>query len=295
MFWINKNRRCRRCGHKVTNDFIRKAWNAEEHKYIGCTFEEFKRDGRMERVLHREQRGYCCYCMRHLNVGVHTTIEHVMPHKCKTKIGGIDWEKINYYKQYNRNFKKKVAYIHLDGTDRRWKAGAPYPHFCAYENLTLSCDGSLFTEEDEKQGKYPSKLHLCCNNHRGDKTILPVFYIRNIEKLISYDGEDGIILFNTKSHSYQEQLSKTIDDLKLDHQRLQIIRRSWYRIARSGLYSIADVMEAKKEENLELRKNIILDSGIPISDYHRIVNPIYWSLLSEYYWFYKYFKKNKDH
>ena len=105
MFWIDKkNSKFRKTGHSIVNSFIKKAWNDNCHRYIGCNYREFKRDNRMEQLLLHEQKGYCCYCMRHLEGGTHTTLEHVMPHHCRKQDGSTDWSKVNYYRHFNRTF-----------------------------------------------------------------------------------------------------------------------------------------------------------------------------------------------
>lgn len=185
MFWIDKhNKGKRRKGHQIVNRFLREAWNEQDGQYVNCTYASFKRNHKMERLLYREQHGFCCYCMRHLEVNQHTSLEHVMPHSSVTKQNKIDFKKINYYKRFNKNFKRNVIYKHLNGTKRKWRSGPLYPHFCAYENLVLSCDGSLFIDEDKDKKLYPSKIHLCCNEHRGNKLIVPLFFIPNINDLI---------------------------------------------------------------------------------------------------------------
>lgn len=96
--------------------------------------------------------------MRHLDRYAHTSLEHVMPHNSVDKQNRADYKKINYYKRFNKTFNRYVYYIHLNGSKRRWHVGVPYPHFCAYENLVLSCDGSLFTDEDNAKNCHPSKI-----------------------------------------------------------------------------------------------------------------------------------------
>ena len=244
----------------------------------------------MEHLLYKEQRGFCCYCMRHLTVGTHTSLEHVMPHHCKNRCGETDYKVINYYKRFNKSF-KNVVYTHLNGFNRPWHVGSPYPHFCAYENLVLSCDGSLYTDEDCGKNSYSSKLHLCCNEHRGNEQIVPIFFLSDISELIVYknDGSIGISIKNVRSPRRQKELSDTIDTLALEHERLQIIRQVWYYIANSHLYGIADVKSAIN--NSDLRSNILADCGVPAKNEKRINQPIYWSLLCDYYWFYRYFSQ----
>ena len=288
MFWIDKHNRGKRGkGHHIVNDFLRKAWDEQEGKYVNCDYSSFKRNGKMERLLHHEQGGFCCYCMRHLAVGNHTSLEHVMPHHCKKKNGEVDYKTINYYKRFNKNF-KKVAYIHLNGSTRQWRVGPQYPHFCAYENLVLSCDGCLFTDEDRARKIYPSKLHLCCNEHRGNKQIVPIFFIPNISDLFVYKN-DGSIGISKKVKSLQRQLElfETIEALALENERLQIIRQVWYCIAKSHMYGIDEVKAAISDNTLRI--NILADCGVPVRIEKRVRQPIYWLLLCDYYWFYRYF------
>lgn len=288
MFWIDKHKRGKRGkGHHIVNRFLRNAWNEQEGKYLNCDFDSFKRDRKMERLLHQEQGGFCCYCMRYLTVGSHTSLEHVMPYHCRKKNGKVDYKTINYYKRFNKNC-RKVAYIHLNGSTRQWHVGSLYPHFCAYENLVLSCDGSLFTDEDRARNIYPSKLHLCCNEHRGKTKIVPIFFFPNVSDLFVYkdDGSIGISK-RVKSPLFQAELSNTIDALALEHDRLQIIRQVWYYIAKSHLYDIDEVRSAIYDDSL--RKNILADSGVPFNVEKRINHSIYWSLLCDYFWFYRYF------
>ena len=118
--------------------------------------------------------------------------------------------------------------------------------------------------------------------------IVPLFFIPNINDLIIYNknGTIGISKI-VKSSQRQIELSNTIEDLALEHERLRIIRQAWYHIATSRIYNIEEVKAAISDE--PLRQNIMMDSGIPLNIVNRIKHPIYWSLLCEYFWFYKHF------
>ena len=100
------------------------------------------------------------------------------------------------------------------------------------------------------------------------------------------DGSIGISK-RVKSPLFQAELSNTIDALALEHDRLQIIRQVWYYIAKSHLYDIDEVKSAIYDDSL--RKNILADSGVPFNVEKRINHSIYWSLLCDYFWFYRYF------
>lgn len=288
MFWIDKNnKKNRKKGHKIVNQFLQEAWNTEEGKYINCTFDSFKRGRNMERLLHEEQNGFCCYCMRHLEIGVHTSLEHIIPHHCENDHGKIEIPKINYYKQFNEVF-KKVEYVHLTGETHKRHIGSPYPHFCAYENLVLSCDGSLFIDEDQNHNLCSSKLHLCCNEARGSEQIVPLFFIPNIHQLVEYNDNGEIKLsMNAKQYLSHIDFYKTIEMLKLDCDRLSIIRRVWNIIAIARQYGIEQVKSAIY--NPDLREEILAISGVPFDLAKRVNHHLYWKLLSEYYWFYLYY------
>ena len=292
MFWINKrNRRKRRRGHEIVNSFLKESWNEQEGKYVNCDYASFKRDRRMENLLYKEQGGFCCYCMRHLFIGKHTSLEHVLPHHCRTKQGGSDYETNNYYKRFIKPL-SNVSYVHLNGSKVKWHVGPPYPHFCAYENLVLSCDGSLFVDEDRRNNIYPSRLHLCCNEYRGNKLIVPLFFFSNVEKLIEYKDDGRMsVSNNVRSPQRQIELSNTIEQLNLENEKLRIIRQVWCLIASSQLYHVADVRNAAQDN--VMRTIILADCGVPVHLQKRVNQPIYWSLLCEYYWFYGYFADKK--
>lgn len=290
MFTIDKqNPSYSQRGHNIVNCFLSLAWNATTGKYIGCDFNAFKRDGAMESLLSDEQKGLCCYCMRHLEHKTHTTLEHVIPLHCHDKQGRPLTATINHYKQYG-NLSKMVTYRHLDRPpyNTQQMVTPPYPHFCAYENLVLSCDGSLTTGEDNERA---SSLHLCCNNRRGNDKITPLFFIEKVSEKVGYDPNGHIILLPGCKDINREEFDATIVSLALEQERLALIRRTWASIAIAGVYDIRDVEQAKSDQ--ELRINILADSGVDHDVALRLKNSTYWQLFSEYSWFYHYFKARR--
>jgi len=152
--------------------------------------------------------------------------------------------------------------------------------------LSYVCD--LFIDEDRENNIYPSKLHLCCNECRGNEQIVPLFFLPNVNELFVYRENGRIGISNkVKSPLRQIELSNTIDELVLEHERLNIIRQVWCLIAKSHLYCIDDVKTAISDDTL--RSNILADCGVPARIEKRVRQPIYWSLLCDYYWFYRYF------
>jgi hypothetical protein len=139
----------------------------------------------------------------------------------------------------------------------------------AYENLVASCNGSIPNEG----------LSKCCNNARGEKNIIPLFYIAFVKDEVKYDLDGKI--------NYDQKYSQTITNLQLDHQTLQLFRKCWLNLPSN--YSALDVIDASTNESL--RNNIIDDmdvNRISISDRTTIKNPIYWNTFMNYFWLYLY-------
>ena len=283
MLWINKRKgKYKRRGHKWAKSFLSDGWDLTLEKYIACDYTNYKRDYPIENLLYEEQHHYCCYCMRRLSLGVNTTIEHVVPYKSdnSTEEGR---DNIAYYLSLHKFLKKNVFFALLDEkhglSKKKIKKLPPFPHFCAYENLVLSCDGSIW------DGDYPGKdqvrkLHETCNNLRGTKRIIPMFYIRNINKILRYH-QDGRLIYNDKYES-------TIKAVKLDHPTLILIRKTWAQLA--IVSSIVQVNNAIIDRNL--RDEIISMCDLDLYEINRIKDSNLWKLLSEYSWFYKYYRCN---
>ena len=53
------------------------------------------------------------------------------------------------------------------------------------------------------------------------------------------------------------------------------------------MYGIDEVKAAISDDTL--RSNILADCGVPVRIEKRVRQPIYWLLLCDYYWFYRYF------
>lgn len=284
MYWINKqNGKFRRRGHKWAKSFLSVGWNTTLAEYVNCNYTNYKRDYPIENLLYEEQHHYCCYCMRRLSLGVNSTIEHVLPHMSddSTKEGRDD---IAYYLNQHKFLRKNVYFALLDKahpqSKNRIKKFPPFPHFCAYENLVLSCDGSVW------DGAFPGKdkvrkLHETCNNLRGSQRIIPLYFIRNIKKILRYHKDGSLI--------YDDVYYPTIKAVGLNHKTLNLIRKTWAQLALVS--SIPEVNNAI--ENEELRDTIISLCDLNPFEINRLRNSDLWRLLSEYSWFYKYYKKQK--
>lgn len=159
----------------------------------------------------------------------------------------------------------------------------PFPHFCAYDNLVVSCDGSI-PDVLHSEMSLPVKLHLCCNNARGDIRIQPLFFVRRISKDIIYE-KDGELTYD------ESKYGETIRTLRLEHNTLKLMRRTWAYIVEYTYYRVDDVCKAIS--NKTLRENILSDSHIPTRDVSNLKTDLYWNTLYSYNWFYGYFKKHR--
>ena len=280
MFWINKGKgHFRRLGHKIVKDYLSLAWDG--NKYINCDYNNFKRNGKMERLLLLEQKSYCCYCMRTLKYKTHTTLEHVLPHRASDN--GIK----DYYLNFNKTFHKNVRFYLIDKTNESIKIKVPkYPHFCAYENLVLSCDGSIYGSCSDLN--WEGRLHNCCNNYRGDKQILPMFFLRDIQSYIEYDQDGNVIPKPSLPNFLKGELQDSILKLNLNHHTLIMIRQAWHNIA-NELWNVKQINEAIN--NQELRWNIIQTILLPRVQSENLKHDGYWKLLCQYSYFYKYYKE----
>lgn len=280
MQFINKrNRNNRKRGHLISRHFLNSCWHEEIHQNVNCNYDDFSRRKDIKLLLYREQKGLCCYCMRQikpLGSNKNATIEHVMPQKVKEEGDPFYFDKLKF-------FRKHVTTKAIDKT-KRWKRNK-FPHFCAYENLTLSCDGSLYTNEDEIHN---SHLHLTCNNVRGSERIEPLFFMKHIAQDLEY-GEDGLIYFTKEfmeSNAYTDKYEETIDSLRLEHPTLVLIRKGWAKIAKR--YSNKDVKDAINDEVKRL--DIIIYMNLKINEETKLNNDIYWKLFTQYSWFGDYFR-----
>lgn len=276
MRWINKrDRKYRKKAHFLIVRFIRESWNKEEKHYVNFDYETFKRNRKFKALLFREQQGYCCYCMRKLdlNRGNLCTIEHILPHKIKDDNEAR--RAIAHYYSVIPRFQSYVRIVRNTNLPKPIMSGRPYPHFCAYENLVLSCSGAIY-KTDAPQEEFLSSLHECCNNKRGSKYIVPLFFFPNID--LKYE-KDGMLTF-------APQYEETIKALNLEgNDNLCIIRRIWGNI--HSLYTLNDVKRAAEDK--ELRSIILQDTDLNRNQAKRFMHSLYWNLVIEYQWFGEYF------
>lgn len=277
MRWINKrHKKHRKQGHSIVKMFLQNGWNNDVGRYINASYSDLQSERKMEHLLLREQGCLCCYCMRTISVKHKTTLEHILPRKTKES----DSNKIYHYLNTARFMKRYVKWTE-EPPHKRIKV-PPYPHYCAYENLVASCDGSVW--DMNEPDKLASKVHNTCNNIRKDKDIIPMFFDSEIERKLLYE-RDGELTYD------EEIYGTTIDAIQLEHSALKLMRKSWAKLAKTQ-YTIDEVQKAVNDE--QLRQTVLGEIGLTAAENDFLQRKNIWGLFYEYRWFYDYFKYRRD-
>lgn len=278
---INKrNKNTRKTAHRIVKKFVDTAWSEQEGRYVNFDYQTFRSSGFSEsrsfkRLLLREQKGYCCYCMRHLIMGNggrdNITYEHVIPHKVKKTDCAYYYARIPFSKRYI-----KV----IDSTPSERCQVKPYPHFCAYENLVLSCDGNL-VQIGQSRTQRGGRLHLTCNNKRGNERIEPIFFyhLPPLEWRYEYDGRI----------TCSERFDDTVRILGLNNRTLILIRKAWATIDKS--IKVENIREAIGDKCK--RREIISKMDLSLREQQNLNNDLFWETFCEYDWFNQYFQSAK--
>lgn len=261
-------------GHRIVKSFIRGQWSFDNNRYVNLKYDELKRCKKFTYLLLKEQKGFCCYCMR--KIPFHdVTLEHVMPHHITDKKRIND--EIKHYGKFGRLRGKYIKYCPDDKIPPFPKLSTPpYPHSISHENIVASCNGKVF-EGGEKYVLHKSK---CCNNFRGNNKIIPLFFIPRVAEIVSYEI-DGTL-------TYFEGYHLTISSLNLMHPTLILIRKAWAKIV---INHIGLSLVNKALTDSDIREDIIDDIDIDRPERKTLKVESYWKLLIEFYWFYNYFQK----
>ena len=277
MRWINKrHKKNRKRGHAIVRKFLHRGWNDEIGKFVNTSYADLKGERKMERLLLGEQEYHCCYCMRAISVKHKTTLEHIMPRKTKAD----DHNTICHYLNSARYMKRYVKWT--EEPPRQRVKTPPYPHYCAYENLVVSCDGSVW--DTSNPDAIASTVHNTCNNIRSDQEIVPIFYDPQVERKLLYE-RDGELTYD------EYKYASTIGAIKLEHATLKLMRQSWAQIAGTQ-YTTDDVKRAIEDE--QLKQNILDNLNLSAADLDFIQRKNIWELLYEYRWFFDYFRYKRD-
>lgn len=277
MRWINKrHKKHRKKGHFIVRKFLEKGWDDKVGRYVNTTYSDLQGEHKMEHLLLREQGYHCCYCMRAISVKHKTTLEHILPRKTKEN----DHNTICHYLNTARYMNRYVRWSKEPPHGRI--IVPPYPHYCAYENLVASCDGSVWDMSNPDM--LASKVHNTCNNIRKDSKIVPMFYDSQVERRLLYE-RDGELTYD------EAKYRDTIDAIRLEHATLKLMRKSWAQIANTQ-YDIGNVEKAI--DDVQLRESILGELSLLAAEHDFLQRKNIWGLLYEYRWFYDYFKYRRD-
>lgn len=133
------------------------------------------------------------------------------------------------------------------------------------------------------------KKNQCCNNKRGDKLVLPMYFSTNIQQEIEYKG-DGDIELNDNDSNYK---ISWFYYLNLLCSELKKMRRFWYLVSSQTEYTAKDVEHAVTDQ--DVRDEIQTKFGrIDRTEWQALGNVNYLKWLSSYCWFYYYFKNKSS-
>lgn len=274
-------------GKKATKEFIDSCWCETTMQYNNLIYDR-SRLCHIEEILVNEQKdhngdSYCCYCMRKLylrKTDVHrsnVTLEHIIPHKIKESEWNANRGEYEKFANLRETYIRVFYNGDLTSTQKVVKIKRmPYPHFISYYNLVASCDGTIL-EEEKLQGS------RCCNNNRQERFVLPIYLKEDLSTGLGYDKKG---LLDYDDLKYEEKWFDR-NHLNLNNSWIVLVRKLWYKISKSE-YSDLNIEQAIKDKNM--RQEIIddIDSCNEIMSW--INNDNAWNLLSEYSWFYQYYK-----
>lgn len=246
-------------------------------------------------LLHKEQDGRCCYCMRRLSEErTKANYEHVIPRSLRGEQGQEEYAYYTEHAPALRDFvemadvfaeKKFASKEDLEQEEKM-------PHTIALANLLAACNG--VRDSEYSRG-------CCCNHDRSDGRILPIMLMGDAADRVRYD-ENGILSIVGGEASW----GKIIDGL--NNETLQEIRSIWYHISQTGYTpeAIRTLYEGSNEkarlgELIELFKNAYgmddlkkLPKGVQKYVPLDISASFYPKTLLAYDWFYAYYRRGTN-
>lgn len=246
-------------------------------------------------LLHKEQDGRCCYCMRRLSEErTKANYEHVIPRSLRGEQGQEEYAYYTEHAPALRDFvemadvfaeKKFASKEDLEQEEKM-------PHTIALANLLAACNG--VRDSEYSRG-------CCCNHDRSDGRILPIMLMGDAADRVRYD-ENGILSIVGGEASW----GKIIDEL--NNETLQEIRSIWYHISQTGYTpeAIRTLYEGSNEkarlgELIELFKNAYgmddlkkLPKGVQKYVPLDISASFYPKTLLAYDWFYAYYRRGTN-
>ncbi len=234
-----------------------------------------------------EEQGYrCCYCMKHLRPN-EVSVEHLVPER----FTGLDEdEEFEFYCQLSPRI---CEYIELGSSfdKKRFGSGTSLnnlvkmPHMIAHSNLFASC----------LKRKGNGEAGCSCNNHRGNRRILPLMLIPNVERIVFYEKSGDISILSPDIDSVEA----TLRNLGLNGNTLRQIRHLWYLSSRSGL-TVGEINQLNDAQRIDFLLYLFKKDEIwkVPREYHKYFGlgfesqDAYWQLFLQYDWFFHYYTRH---
>lgn len=267
-------------GHTLTDNYLESTCRVEDengHYHYqnvdyGGSFGSTGAKDNMQRLALKSQDNFCCYCMRDLQQQEQcVTLEHIIPQNC------TEAEFNNYIEQNIAPLTSQKVIM----TERFRKIPdvqvPPRPHTVTFENIVASCDGTFPDKKGTSQ---------CCNNHRGQKRVFPLFYVKGIEDEISY-MQDGTMQPKTNC-TYFIEYRQTIGNAGLNCPNLKDIRRLWHLFADVAYDELVACVHNKDQRVKILMKVLFQDRRQAKQDNKILSNftkDAYWRIFLLYHWF----------
>ena len=139
-------------------------------------------------------------------------------------------EEYDYYAGVSADIHNNVELGSVFDANAQANAGriddiARFPHLIAHSNLFPACKNDI-----------PG---CSCNNFRGNKRVLPLMLMDDVETFVDYTEEGKMeLLFEDI-----DMVQKTLEALDINTNELKLIRKLWYKFSR---------MQIRLDENTEL-------------------------------------------
>lgn len=225
-------------------------------------------------LLLREQDCRCCYCMREL-AAEEVSVEHLVPES----FDGLD--EIEEYEFYSSKARSILDYVMTGNAfDTMAREGlididslTQMPHLIAHSNLFPACKTDC--------------VGCSCNNNRGNKRILPLMLMEDVDEWMYYDENGELFL---KYHETQIA-DDTILHLDINTQTQKEIRHLWYLFSQKKIEpNVArEASFTEKEQLMKTAFDVEEIMNLPSNFLKYFTDEGYWKLFLQYNWFYNYY------
>lgn len=225
-------------------------------------------------LLLKEQENRCCYCMRELKAN-EVSVEHLVPESFK----GLDEaEEYAFYSSKASTIRDYV--ITGNAFDKLANKGpidinnlVKMPHLIAHSNLFPACN-------TECKG-------CTCNNNRGNKRILPLMLMEDVDSWMRYDENGELLLTYHESKIAYD----TISHLDINTPTQKETRHLWYRFSRKKIAPEEAKAATFNDRERQLTTAFDTDKimNLPSAYQKYFTADPYWEIFLQYNWFYTYY------